>query len=158
MENSVKLQAYIFFTVLYGGLIIGFVYDLYKGLRYYLNPTKILTFVEDLIFWIVATFIIFYILIKSNWGELRGYIFIGLFFGIYLYFKVLSKLIYPILLKLMEGICLIIDKVVKVLFFPINIIKRILRPIFNKIKKAKGISKKVMRDTNKYIKIISKKK
>lgn len=158
MDNSVKMQAYIFFTVFYGGLIVGFIYDIYRGLRYYLNPKKIITFIEDLVFWIIATLVTFYILIKSNWGELRGYIFIGLFLGLYLYLKLLSKLIYPILLKILRLLCLVMKKVIKVIIFPFNMIKKIISPLFNKMKKAKDISGEIVKDTNKYIRIISKKK
>ncbi|MBW4828008.1 MAG: spore cortex biosynthesis protein YabQ [Clostridiaceae bacterium] len=158
MDNSVKMQAYVFFTVFYGGLVVGFIYDVYRGFRYYLNPKKIITFIEDLVFWILATLIVFYILIKSNWGELRGYIFIGLFLGLYLYLKLLSKLIYPILLRFLRLLCLIMKKIIKVIIFPFNLIKKVLSPLFNKVKKAKDISGKIIKDTNKYIRIISKKK
>lgn len=158
MDNSVKMQAYVFFTVFYGGLIVGFIYDVYRGFRYYLNPRKLITFIEDLVFWILATFITFYILIKSNWGELRGYIFIGLFLGIYLYLKLLSKLIYPIILKILRLLCLIVDKIIKIIIFLLNMIKKILSPLFNKMKKARDVSGEIIKDTNKYIKILSKKK
>lgn len=158
MDNSVKVQAYIFFTVFYGGLIVGFIYDIYRGLRSYLNPTRIATFIEDLVFWIIITLIVFFILIKSNWGELRGYIFIGLFLGIYLYLKTLSKLVYPILLKLLRLIYLILSKLFMIMFWPFNMIRKMLSPIFKKIKKANNISKQMLKDANKYIKIFSKKK
>jgi len=115
MDNSIKVQGYIFLTSIYGGLIIGFVYDIYRVLRYFLKPKKIATFFEDLTFWIFASLIIFYILIKSNWGEIRGYIFIGFLVGTILYLKIGSKIIYPILLKIFKFISTLVYEFIKLI-------------------------------------------
>lgn len=151
MDNSLKVQSYIFLTSIYGGLLVGLVYDLYKVFRYFLKPKKIATIIEDVLFWFVITIIVFTVLIKSTWGELRGYIFIGLFMGVFLYFKFISKVIYPILIRLFKLI-------ISILGMPFRQVKKITKPLTKKVSKGNRILKEMRNETKKYISIISKKK
>ncbi len=158
MDNSLKFQSYVFLTSIYGGLLFGFVYDLYKMFRYFLKPNKIATIIEDIIFWVIVTVIVFFILIRSTWGELRGYIFLGLFMGAFLYFKKISRIIYPILIKIFKCIACIFKKIFFILSIPFKQLRRTIKPVAKKIGKLNKISIKMIHDTRKYISIISKKK
>jgi spore cortex biosynthesis protein YabQ len=158
MDNSIKVQGYIFLTSIYGGLIIGFVYDIYRVLRYFLKPKKIATFFEDLTFWIFASLIIFYILIKSNWGEIRGYIFIGFLVGTILYLKIGSKIVYPILLKIFKFISTLVYEFIKLILLPFRVVKKKLSPKTRKIKRLRKILPEVMEDIKDHWYIIRKKK
>lgn len=151
MDNSLKVQTYIFLTSIYGGLLIGFVYDLYKIFRYFLKPKKIATFIEDALFWLIVTIVVFFILIKSTWGELRGYIFVGLFIGVLLYLRFVSVVMYPILIKMFRFIISIIK-------IPFHKIKQIVNPFTRMFKKVNRIIKELAKETRKYISIFSKKK
>lgn len=158
MENSVKVQLYVFFTLFYSGLIVGVLFDIYRAIRYHIKPSRIKTFFGDLLFWILAVAIIFYFLIKSNFGELRGYIFIGLFLGAYLYIKTLSKIVYPLSIRILNAFFIVIKKLLNIIFLPFSIIKKAFKPLTNHIKKIVTISKVSVKDMKRYIKIISKKK
>lgn len=158
MDNSVKVQLYVFFTLFYSGIIVGILFDIYRVIRYHIKPSKIKTFFGDLLFWILAVVIIFYFLIKSSFGELRGYIFIGLFLGVYLYIKTLSKIVYPLLIRLLKALFIVIKKFLNLIFLPLSIIKNIFNPLINNINKIIKISKQSIKDMKRYIKIISKKK
>lgn len=155
MENSIKVQLYVFLSVFYGGLIIGFIYDIYRIFRYYLKPKKIATILGDFIFWIVVVIVTFYVLIKSNFGEIRGYIFVGILLGIYMYLKVLSELIYLLLIKILKVLYVFFNKIFHVVLYPLILIKKLLMPHINKIN---TVSKETVKNMNKYINIISKKK
>ena len=111
MDITIKMQFYIFLTSIYGGLIAGFFYELYRISRHYFKPKYIVTQIEDFLFWIGISLIFFYILHKSNWGEIRGYVFLGFFMGGFMYLNLLSKLFYPLLKRLFDGIGLLINKI-----------------------------------------------
>ncbi|WP_025642473.1 spore cortex biosynthesis protein YabQ [Schnuerera ultunensis] len=100
METTIKIQLYIFLTSIYGGLISGLAYDIYRVNRLYFKPRKIVTILEDLLFWIGISFIFFYIINKSNWGSMRGYIFIGFFFRRIYLFKDIEQNTIPIMGKI----------------------------------------------------------
>ena len=158
MDNSIDVQLYIFLTLFYDGLIIGLLFDTYKALRYFFKPNKIVTFFEDLLFWIIIVAVTFYFLLRSSAGELRGYNFVGIILGVTLYMYTLSKLIYPLLLKVFRIIIKIFEKFYKILLLPFTLLKVMLKPYINKFKKIKQASKESIKDMKKYFKLISTKK
>ncbi|RKD33889.1 spore cortex biosynthesis protein YabQ [Thermohalobacter berrensis] len=148
MGTSVESQAYVFFTTLYGGIIIGFVYDLYRIFRYFSKPKKIATFIEDLIFWIIVSIIALAILIFSNWGEIRGYVFLGFISGAFLYSKLLSKVVITLLVKLINLLKKILKYVLDIILSPFKLLGRIFYGPYMKFNKK---TKKVLRKAKKII-------
>ena len=155
MDTTMRVQIYIFLTSLYGGLIAGLAYDIYRIARYFLEPKKIATTIEDFIFWIGIALIFFYTINKSDWVELRGYMFLGFFAGGYIYIKVLSKLLFPFLIKIFNVFGLIFRGIIRAISLPFKFIDIIL---IARIKKVIGICKTQLKEAKKYKKIISKKK
>ncbi|MFT9496171.1 spore cortex biosynthesis protein YabQ, partial [Anaerosolibacter sp.] len=93
MAMSVSEQVYVFLATMYGGILIGFIYDLYRILRLIFKPKKMATFIQDLIFWIVISGVAIVVLLFSNSGQLRFYTFLGFAIGSILYNRLLSSTI-----------------------------------------------------------------
>lgn len=151
MDNTLILDLYMFFTATYGGLIAGFIYDVYRSIRYISKPSKYASYIQDFLFWTVVVILFFYILIKINWGELRGFIVIGFFLGIIIYMKIFSRFLYPICVKILG----LISKLISLIFSPFRLLKRQTAPTINKIKK---VPREMVKEIRKYKKIISTKK
>ncbi|WIV13048.1 spore cortex biosynthesis protein YabQ [Proteiniborus sp. MB09-C3] len=132
MDISIQNQVYIFFATLYGGIVMGFIYDLYRIFRYYLRPKKVATFIEDFIFWIIISVIFLTVILYTNWGEIRGYIFLGFFSGAFLYSRFLSKIIITTIVWLVNGIVKILKYILKVVFLPFRLIGSRLQGPYNK--------------------------
>ncbi|HAE92493.1 spore cortex biosynthesis protein YabQ [Tissierella praeacuta] len=155
MDTSLMVELYIFLTAAYGGLIAGFIYDIYKTVRYFSKPSKIVTYIEDILFWTIIASVFFFILIKINWGEIRGYIILGFIIGAFIYLKIFSKFIYPICIKVGRIVREIIKRIVYLVFYPIKFFKSKSLPTVRKMKK---ISIELAKQREKYKKIISTKK
>lgn len=155
MNDSLMLELHIFLTSIYGGIIVGLVYDLYKSLRYLSKPSKVINYIGDFIFWIIMSYVFFYALIKINWGEIRGYILFGFFLGIIVYRVIFSKYIYPTFIKVATLIKKVIGFFISLIFYPFKYLKRRSSKTINKIKK---IPIEIVKDIKKYKKIISTKK
>ncbi|NLW39463.1 MAG: spore cortex biosynthesis protein YabQ [Tissierellia bacterium] len=158
MESTIRIQLYIFLTSIYGGLISGLAYDIYRTTRYYFKPKKIATLLEDLLFWIGLSLIFFYILNKSSGGSLRGYMFIGFFIGGLIYLKILSKLLFPLWLKLFKGIIILIRYIMKIIKLPFIRTKTLLLPKIKKASRLKRIPKEAFHEIKRYKRILSNKK
>jgi spore cortex biosynthesis protein YabQ len=158
MITDIKLEFYIFLNSVYAGLVSGIIFDLYRIIRYFYKPKKVVTLIEDLLFWIGIGLIFFYILNKSNWGQLRGYVFIGFFLGGIIYLNILSKALYPIFLRIFRRIGVIIRVTVRILKFPFTKVKKGLSPSMAKMRKIKRIPKEAVREILRLRKIISQKK
>lgn len=158
MDNTIRLQVYMFLTSIYAGLIAGLIYDIYRANRYYLKPKKIVTLIGDFIFWVGIALIFFYILNRSNWMELRGYIFIGFFLGGFIYLKGLSQIFLPILIKLFKKIGFVFRKIIGIINIPFKYIKKLLKRINKKLNKIRKIFSESKSEIKKHKSIISKKK
>ncbi|MBU5313305.1 spore cortex biosynthesis protein YabQ [Tissierella carlieri] len=155
MDTSLILEIHMFFTAIYGGLIAGFIYDIYRTIRYFSKPSKFITYLGDLLLWTVIASVSFYVLIKINWGELRGYIILGFILGIFIYYKIFSKFIYTICIKIGGVIKKTTMGIISLILYPFKFLKSKSSPTFKKIKK---VPIEIIRQTKKYKKIISTKK
>ncbi|MGO1371242.1 MAG: spore cortex biosynthesis protein YabQ [Senegalia sp. (in: firmicutes)] len=127
MSNLVLEQFYIFLKLTLGGIFIGFIYDLYRLFRYFINPKKIATIIGDTIFFILVSIIVLFFLFYSNWAELRWYVFLGFLVGGILYKIFLSDIIVKVFRKIIFIILFPLKKV-------ININKRFTKKILKKNK------------------------
>ena len=155
MDTTLMLELHMFLTAIYGGIIAGFIYDIYRTIRYFSKPSKFITYLEDLLFWTIISSIFFYILIKINWGEIRGYIILAFLLGVIIYTKIFSKFIYPFCIKGGRIVNKIVQRIICLILYPLRILKSKSSPT---IKKVKRIPIEVIRQTKKYLKIISSKK
>lgn len=78
-------QSYIFMATVYGGLITGIIYDIYRTLRRALKAGKIVTAIFDILFCLCALTVVAGVLFTVNSGELRLYTFIGFALGFFIY-------------------------------------------------------------------------
>ena len=83
-------QVLTFVTTIITGLLLGALFDCYRVLRGTFNPKAVITWFADLLYWLIATAVVFIALVFSNWGELRFYVFIGILSGLGLYYNFLS--------------------------------------------------------------------
>lgn len=84
-------QVFTFAMTIVTGIVLGGLFDCYRALRHRFRPRMFMTWVTDLLYWLVATVIMFIALLVSNWGELRFYVFIGVLSGLGLYYNWLSR-------------------------------------------------------------------
>jgi spore cortex biosynthesis protein YabQ len=144
------------------GLFLGFVYDLVRVLRRIIKHPKWLINIQDFIFWLFGSLIIFLDIFKNNNGVLRGFLYIGVFLGLIIYFFLISKLVLRIFMKVYTFIANIIKflfkiiiRPIKLLFSPINFVVRKIYKLLKKFGKWLIIKyKKTIKD----VKVIFKKK
>ena len=72
MEN----QAYLFMIFIFNGFLISILFDIFRILRKSFKINDFITYIQDILFWILTTFIILYSIFKFTNGELRGFLFI----------------------------------------------------------------------------------
>ncbi len=92
-------QAETFIVTIMTGMILGILFDFYRVLRGIFHPRAAVTFLTDILYWLIATVIVFGALLLSNWGELRFYVFIGLVSGIAGYYRLFSHFAVTLLIR-----------------------------------------------------------
>lgn len=159
-NNLEQLSSFIIFTII--GVIISIIFDIFRILRKTFKTPDLITYIEDIIFWILTGLIVLFSIFLFNNGELRFYIFIVIIIGIVLYMLFISKyfikfnvfiinliknIIAKILHIILKPIKCIYSLLKKLLFKPISFIFINFRNIFiklnNKLKKIKILNKKL---------------
>lgn len=104
-------QLYTFLSFLFTGFIIGILFDFFRIWRKSFKTLDIITYIQDILFWILTGVILLYSIFKFNNGELRSYIFVGIILGIILYILLFSKYIVKVFTK-------VIVKIKSIIIYP----------------------------------------
>jgi len=105
MILSMGGQAVTFLAMAAAGAVLGLLFDMFRILRrVFLGHRVVATNIEDAIFWVAATLLIFAFLFDWNFGALRGYIFMGFILGAVLYFLMFSRFITRFVMALLRKI------------------------------------------------------
>ncbi len=150
-------EAYILMTTIFGGILIGFTYNLYKIFRGFFHPKKLATNIQDFLFWILITGVAFYMLFISNRADLRFYNFLGFLVGTGVYNIYLSKIITRALLMIIDTIKAFFIDLYKILAYPLQLglcfielpykyCKKKTKPIYYKVRKSSFFTKKTQED------------
>ena len=91
--ESAGNQPYIFLITIYGGMVAGAVYDVFRRIRRTLRCGRWSSALLDTLFIIVLGAIVAFVLYTANMGELRMYTFVGFALGFALYIAGLSPVI-----------------------------------------------------------------
>lgn len=154
-QDNIVDEFYIFLIAINYGLIFGGIYDFYRIFRYFSKPKKILTAVEDLLFWIIITLIAFTFLVNKTNGIIRGFVLLGFIIGYGFYIKVISVYSFKFLKKIFELIFGLISEIMKIILYPF---RKTFKFFGGKANKMGKILKTTLQDSKKYFKITRRKK
>ena len=123
-------QVYLFFIFIANGIIIGILFDFFRILRKSFKTRDIVTYFEDLLFWILTGFSILYFIFVFNNGEIRLFMFLGIAVGITLYMLIFSSFFIKVNVTIITFFKKVIIKIFKFLLIPFKFIKKLFfKPI-----------------------------
>ena len=123
MEN----QTYLFGIFILNGFLIGLIFDIFRILRKSFKTNDFITYIQDILFWVLTTIIILYSIFKFSNGDLRAFIFVGITIGIAIYMLLFSNSFIKINLYIINFAKIIINFIiVKPTVFISKIIKKII--------------------------------
>ncbi|MCL2416170.1 MAG: spore cortex biosynthesis protein YabQ [Defluviitaleaceae bacterium] len=142
-------QAMVFLVMTAVGFVAGIAYDCLRIFRKLVRHGNIVSQIQDILFWITVSLLIFAVLLNLNSGEVRGFAVIGCLLGMILYFFTLSSLFMRAIIAAIKAVKKIILAVIKAISAPfkfiIKTIFKLLRPILKPIKKALSGMKKYVK-------------
>lgn len=126
-------QAYIFLIFIVKGITIGLLFDIFRILRLSFKTKDIITYIEDILFWLLTAFIILYSIFKFNNGEIRFFIFLALALGVLLYITAFSSSIVKLGVYVIKYIKKISKKFFNMLKMPFIFIYKLVKILIKKI-------------------------
>lgn len=92
MVISVGQQAMLAFMSIIAGIITGVFFDLYRLIRGIQNPNRVVTFIEDILFWIFTALIVFIFLSVNDYAFISAYVYLCISAGLGFYLLFFSKI------------------------------------------------------------------
>ena len=125
-------QAILFFIFIINGIIIGLLFDFFRILRKTFETKDFVTYIEDVIFWILTGTIILYSIFRFNNGEIRLFMFLGIIIGLTIYILCLSNHVIKVNVFLFKIMKKGISKVVHIVLVPFSFIIKFFKKMFFK--------------------------
>lgn len=116
--NQVRL---ITFSLL-SGILTGVFFDIYRLIRGFENPNKLLTIIQDFLFWTLTSIVIFIFLMYTNEGYINFYVYVCLIVGVYLYSKVLSRVFINVQYNLLKFNGKVFRVVINTICYPADLL------------------------------------
>ena len=127
MILSMSGQAWLFLSTVVAGFAIGLFYDLFRITRKTVRHKAWLVQIEDVLYWSVASVLMFYFLLQRNHGEIRFFIIIGAAVGMISYFYTLSPLIVKVSVAVISFFKRVLFTVARILLVPIRMLIKLLK-------------------------------
>ena len=99
MSMQIRYEAWLLLLSLLVGGWLMLVYDLFRVLRLMVKHSSFVRGIEDFLFWIFAGIVTFMLLYELNDGGVRVYAVAGVFTGMILYDKIVSRFLFAALKK-----------------------------------------------------------
>lgn len=134
--QEVYNQLFCLLIFIITGILIGVLFDIFRILRKSFHTSDIITYIQDILFWLLAGSIMLFSIFTFNHGEIRSYVFIGILIGIAIYMLVISRFFIKFSVA-------IIQFLKKIFSYPIHLIEKmiqtiIIKPVLWTIKKGKA--------------------
>lgn len=121
MPLGLNMQINLVLYSLLGGLITGFLFDIYRGIRG-ISSVKILTIIEDILFCILIALVVFTFLLYTNYAFLTPYVYILIISALILYFRFISKYVFSGEVVIARSIYRLVRIILKNILYPLKII------------------------------------
>jgi len=115
-------QIVLFIFSILSGVLLGVFFDCYRIIRGFNNPNKLVTAMEDILFWILAGILIFIFMMYTNYAYISFNVVIYGIMGLFLYLKLFSTLFIKIVYNIVVTILTIARLLIYRVTYPFRII------------------------------------
>ena len=131
----IENQSYLFLVYTINGIFIGILFDIFRVLRKSFKTNDITTYFEDILFWILTGLSLLYSIFTFSNGEIRLYMFLGVFLGCLTYMMLISKYFIKNKVKIVVFFKKIFEIIFSIILIPVKFLFKPIRFITINIKK-----------------------
>lgn len=123
---TISEQAFLFLACVKTGIIMGILYDVVRVLRRIFDHPNWLIQIEDLLYWVACGCLAFIMIFWRNYGQIRGFVFVGILIGAVLYFTTISRWVINIVTQIIKSLVIIpIQCIMKIISIPIRYVFKV---------------------------------
>jgi len=128
MNGAIMVELRFFGASMFWGMLLLVIYDMLRILRRVVNHNGFFIAIQDILYWVTCSLLIFHMMYQQNNGIIRGFSILAMILGMLIYHAGISDLLVYFISEILNNIIKFIGKLIALLFMP-------LRIIFNKIGK-----------------------
>ena len=102
MAIAIAEQTAVFLHALFLGVILGCFYDVFRITRIAFLVPAVLVLVEDLLFFLLSSIVLFGFMLERSYGQIRWFILLGVILGWVLYYFTLGSLVMKCSAKIID--------------------------------------------------------
>ena len=118
MNELIYHQIYVLIIFVLTGMCIGLLFDFFRIQRKVIKTFDFITYIQDVLFWILSGVILIIVIMKYTNGEIRLYMISGMVLGIIIYLRIFSKYVIKINTSIIKFIINITVKIINIVLFP----------------------------------------
>lgn len=167
--ETVQFQSFVFSYTVYGGIIIGVFYDVYRVIRGKKRNDSLFASFWDVLFLFSVFLVVMWAVFSSSYGDIRAYVFIGFIVGFYLYEKLLGRIAAGIFHFMLRNTISFFKRTNNILVLPIKLACSFLYHCYYslvrffgrkkiRLRKVGRMPKQIVDESRKYYRLIAKRK
>lgn len=133
MSSEIFKEVYFLLYSVCMGIIITFVYDLFRLLREVIPHKNLVVALEDIVFWIFTSVSLFLMLYTVNNGAVRWFSIAGALLGMVLYRKSLGQYMVFYMSSIIKKILYVAKRFLTIAFSPIRFVLQKMNTVFMRI-------------------------
>jgi spore cortex biosynthesis protein YabQ len=157
MNNAIFYELRFFGASILWGIILLILYDFLRIFRRIVKHNSIIVGMQDIIYWVISSILIFRMMYQQNDGVIRGFSILAMLLGMILYHNLISDKLVKIIADSINGIFSFIGKILYFILRPfIFLFKKILKILswfLDKLKKLFNYLIKILKKIFKSSKI-----
>ena len=142
MNKVIMVELRFFMASIIWGMLLIVFYDFLRIFRRVIKHNNFFVAVEDIIYWVVCSILIFRMMYVQNNGIIRGFSILAMLIGMLIFHHAISDFFVNIVAVLLHKIFHFIGMVLKIVFKPFYLIlkkvKKVFLWVFRKIKKIRN--------------------
>ncbi|MGE5628198.1 MAG: spore cortex biosynthesis protein YabQ [Solirubrobacterales bacterium] len=127
MVISISQQAMLVLLCFISGMATGVLFDLYRLFRGIQEPNRLITLIQDILFWIFTSLLVFIFLSINDYAYIGLYSYLCMALGLVFYFLFLSKFNIAVFYCIINISGIFLRTLKNILCFPFGIIIEYLR-------------------------------
>ncbi len=122
MTVTLAEQATILLGCVLAGVVMGVLYDVFRITRRIVKVPVVLLWIEDILFWLLSSILLFFAIFWLNDGLIRFYQFLGVAVGLCLYMLTLSGVVVSLCVTVYKLLRTVVLFLFKLLMYPVRFI------------------------------------
>jgi spore cortex biosynthesis protein YabQ len=157
MNQAIIVELHFFGTSVLWGVLILVLYDFLRILRRLVSHNSFFVALEDLIYWMVSSVLIFRMMYQQNNGIIRGFSIMGMLLGMLIFHGTISDICVTAISTFLQRIENLIKRIILFILSPFcflfKLLKRLVLRILGLMKKFTAFFSKLLKKKKKSGKI-----